>query len=112
MEVKTMKNEKGFTLIEMMIVMLIISVILIITIPNIAKHNSNINNKGCEAFVKMVEAQVQSFQMEKKRVPTGIDELVTAGYLHEDAKGCPNGKEVTIDGEGNVVVAASTSQAK
>jgi competence protein ComGC len=107
MEVKSMKNEKGFTLIEMMIVMLIISVILIITIPNIAKHNSNINNKGCEAFVKMVEAQVQSFEMEKKRVPTGIDELVDEGYLHEDAKGCPNGKQVSIDAEGNVVVAAS-----
>lgn len=50
-----MNNEKGFTLIEMMVVMLIISVILIITIPNIAKHNSNINTKGCEAYVKMVQ---------------------------------------------------------
>jgi competence protein ComGC len=104
-----MKNENGFTLIEMMIVMLIISVILIITIPNIAKHNSNINNKGCEAFIKMVQAQVQSFEMEKKRVPTGIDELVTEGYLRDDAKGCPNGKEVTIDSEGNVVEAASAA---
>lgn len=104
-----MKNEKGFTLIEMMIVMLIISVILIITIPNIAKHNSNINNKGCEAFVKMVEAQVQSFEMEKKRVPTGIDELVKEGYLREDAKGCPNGKEIKIDSEGNVVEVVNAS---
>ena len=50
--VKMMKNEKGFTLIEMMIVMLVISVLLIITIPNVAKHNSNINNKGCDAYVK------------------------------------------------------------
>jgi competence protein ComGC len=104
-----MKNEKGFTLIEMMIVMLIISVILIITIPNIAKHNTSINNKGCEAFVKMVQAQVQSFEMEKKRVPTGVDELVKEGYLREDAKGCPNGKEVAIDSEGNVTEVASTS---
>lgn len=28
-----MKNEKGFTLVEMMIVMLVISVLLIVTIP-------------------------------------------------------------------------------
>ncbi|MEX3710888.1 competence type IV pilus major pilin ComGC [Cytobacillus horneckiae] len=48
------KKEDGFTLIEMMIVLLVISVLLIITIPNITKNNSEINNKGCQAFIKMV----------------------------------------------------------
>lgn len=104
-----MKNEQGFTLIEMMIVMLIISVLLIITIPNIAKHNSNINNKGCEAFVKMVQAQVQAFEMEKKRLPTDIEELVKEGYLREEAKGCPNGKEIVIDSDGTVTEAVATA---
>ncbi len=47
-----MKNEKGFTLIEMMIVLLIISVLLIITIPNIGRHNATVNEKGCEAYVE------------------------------------------------------------
>lgn len=102
-----MNNEKGFTLIEMMIVMLIISVLLIITIPNITKHNSNINNKGCEAFVKMVQAEVQSYEMENKKYPKDVAELVKAGYLREEAKGCPNGKAVVIDSEGNVTEVAS-----
>ncbi len=104
-----MKNEKGFTLIEMMIVMLIISVLLIITIPNITKHNSNINNKGCEAFVKMVQAEVQAYEMEHKKFPTDVEELVKAGYLREEAKGCPNGKEVVIDAEGTVTEVATTT---
>ncbi|MGG3469984.1 competence type IV pilus major pilin ComGC [Neobacillus pocheonensis] len=104
MNIKKMNNEKGFTLIEMMIVMLVISVLLIITIPNVAKHNSNINNKGCDAYVKMVQAQVQAYQMEKNKIPT-LDELETAGYLNN--KGCPNGKSVVIDSEGNVTVASS-----
>ncbi|KPD01109.1 ComG operon protein 3 precursor [Geobacillus sp. BCO2] len=43
-------NQKGFTLIEMLIVMMVISVLLLIAIPNITKHNSMINSKGCEAF--------------------------------------------------------------
>jgi len=105
----TMKNEKGFTLIEMMIVMLIISVLLIITIPNIAKHTANINNKGCEAFVKMVQAQVQSYEMENKKLPTSVQDLVDAGYLRKDASGCPNGKtEVVIDAEGTVNAVTET----
>jgi competence protein ComGC len=94
-------NEKGFTLIEMMIVMLVISVLLIITIPNITKHNSNINNKGCDAYVKMVQAQVQAYEMDKNKVPT-LEELKAEKYIKEDAKGCPNGKKIAIDSEGNV----------
>lgn len=95
-----MKNEDGFTLIEMMIVMLIISVLLMITIPNVTKHNSNINNKGCAAFVKMVEAQVQSYDIEKNQVPT-IEELISGGYLKTST--CPDGKtQVLIEADGTV----------
>ena len=103
-----MKNEKGFTLVEMMIVMLVISVLLIVTIPNVARHNTNINNKGCEAYVKMVEAQVQSYIMEKNKVPTK-QELITDGYIKENG-GCPNGKtDVLIDSEGKVTTVAKTT---
>ncbi|MGX6442736.1 competence type IV pilus major pilin ComGC [Neobacillus sp. K501] len=105
-----MKNEKGFTLVEMMIVMLVISVLLIVTIPNVAKHNENINEKGCQAFVKMVEAQVQSYEIKHNKVPT-LAELKAGGYL--SGEGCPDGKTVVqIDANGNVTTAAKplTSQ--
>lgn len=46
------RNEKGFTLIEMLIVLLIISVLILVTIPNVTKHFASIDNKGCEAYVK------------------------------------------------------------
>jgi competence protein ComGC len=106
-EFMMMKNEKGFTLIEMMIVMLVISVLLIVTIPNVAKHNTNINNKGCEAYVKMVQAQVQSYIMENNKVPT-MTMLTEEDYLIEDT-GCPNGTtEVKIDSEGKVTAAPTT----
>jgi competence protein ComGC len=95
-----MKNEKGFTLIEMMIVMLIISVLLIITIPNITKNNSNINTKGCSAFKKMVEAQIQSYEMEKDQAPASIQELIDENYLKTDK--CPDGTPVAIQKDGTV----------
>jgi competence protein ComGC len=102
------KNEKGFTLIEMMIVMLVISVLLMITIPNVAKHNANINNKGCDAYVKMVQAQVQAYEMDKNKIPT-IEDLKSEGYIKQDAKGCPNGKTVEIDTEGTVTAVAKVT---
>lgn len=97
-----MKNEKGFTLIEMMIVLLIISVLLIITIPNIAKHNANINTKGCEAYVKMVEAQVQAYGMDVGSYPASIEILAEAGYLKGDESACPSSTNIVIGTNGEV----------
>jgi competence protein ComGC len=87
-------NQKGFTLIEMLIVLLVISVLLLIAIPNVTKHNSFINEKGCKAFIKTVEAQVQAYEMETGTTPTSIAELVTGGYL--ETQKCPKGYDIII----------------
>ena len=72
---KIFKNEHGFTLIEMMIVLLVISVILLVALPNVTKHSSSINDKGCDALVQMVQGQVQAYHMEKKKYPSSLKEL-------------------------------------
>ncbi len=64
------KNQKGFTLVEMLIVLLIISVLIIITIPNVTKHFASIDEKGCEAFVAMVQGQVEAYKIENNSYPT------------------------------------------
>ncbi|RSD27425.1 competence type IV pilus major pilin ComGC [Mesobacillus subterraneus] len=99
-----MKNQKGFTLIEMMIVLLVISVLLIITVPNISSHSSNINSKGCEAYVKLVEAQVQAYKMDKETPPTSLADLKGAGYLKSSDGKCPDGRVLSIDIKGAVTV--------
>ncbi|KAF0818409.1 MULTISPECIES: competence type IV pilus major pilin ComGC [unclassified Cytobacillus] len=102
MKWRNLNNNRGFTLIEMMIVLLVISVLLIITIPNVTKHNSKINSKGCDAFVKMVQAQVQAYEIDKKALPSNIQDLVAAEYLNEDTTTCPNGDAVKISADGKV----------
>ena len=47
------KNEEdGFTLIEMLLVLLVISVLIILIIPNIAAQSRNVQDTGCDAQVK------------------------------------------------------------
>ncbi|MCM3571859.1 prepilin-type N-terminal cleavage/methylation domain-containing protein [Mesobacillus subterraneus] len=100
-----MKNQKGFTLIEMMIVLLVISVLLIITVPNIARHSSNINAKGCEGYMKMVEAQVQAYKIDNNNYKTpSFSELVLGGYLKSAEPECPDGTLIDITDEGVVKV--------
>ncbi|KZR60370.1 competence type IV pilus major pilin ComGC [Pseudobacillus badius] len=98
------QNESGFTLIEMMIVLLVISVLLFIAIPNVAKQSKNINNKGCTAFKHMVQGQVQAYRIDLKKYPDSIAEMVQDGYLRNDETACPNGEQLKIGEDGEVSV--------
>ncbi|TYR82425.1 prepilin-type N-terminal cleavage/methylation domain-containing protein [Priestia megaterium] len=101
------KAEEGFTLIEMLIVMLVITVLLLIMVPNVLKHNTVINNKGCSALVKTVEAQVQVYEIEKGKKPT-LQQLESEGYLKEGTT-CPNGDVIEIQSDGQVIASGSSS---
>ncbi|MTD29950.1 competence type IV pilus major pilin ComGC [Planomicrobium sp. YIM 101495] len=96
-----LNNKKGFTLIEMLIVMLIITVLIAIAIPNVSKQTSAVDEKGCVAFVSMVQGQVESYRMDERKIPS-MEDLVTEGYLKDGETTCPNGKTVAISAQGVV----------
>lgn len=104
---RLLKNQRGFTLIEMLIVMLIITVLIAIAIPNVTKQSSAVDEKGCKAFVQMVQGQVESYRMDLKVVPT-LTDLVSEGYLKTGETGCPNGDVVNISVDGVVTSAKSS----
>ncbi|WP_242634516.1 competence type IV pilus major pilin ComGC [Bacillus timonensis] len=89
----------------MLVVLLVVSILLLITVPNVTKHNSVIKAKGCEAMVKMVEAQVQAYEMEEGHGPlTSLDTLATEGYFKgNEVPACPNGDIIKMDSERNIV---------
>ncbi|MFL0364193.1 competence type IV pilus major pilin ComGC [Pseudobacillus sp. 179-B 2D1 NHS] len=101
---RLVKNESGFTLIEMMIVLLVISVLLFIAIPNVAKQSRNINSKGCTAFKHMVQGQVQAYRIDLKKFPSSVGDMVESGYLRSDETACPNGDQLKIGADGEVSI--------
>lgn len=96
-----LKQEKGFTLIEMLIVLLIISILILITVPNITKHFATIDKKGCDAYISMVQGQVEAYRVDLMTYPT-IQDLVDNGYLKKNETTCPNKAEIEITKEGEV----------
>lgn len=74
------KLKKGFTLIEMLIVLLVISVLILLFVPNLSQQRGVIDDKGSEAVVKVVETQIELFRLEKNREPSA-NELVSEGYV-------------------------------
>ncbi|GAA5415494.1 comG operon protein 3 [Paraliobacillus ryukyuensis] len=79
-----MRDQKGFTLIEMLIVLTIIATLLILLIPNIAKKNSEIQTKGCDALKQMIENQMQTYVVDTGRYPDTVNTLVQESYIKSD----------------------------
>lgn len=80
-----MKKTKlqAFTLVEMAIVIFIISLLILIIIPNVAKQRSNAENVNTQALQAELDTQAQLYADEKGTAMENVApaELEKAGYL-------------------------------
>ncbi|MCM2675015.1 competence protein ComG [Shouchella plakortidis] len=79
----------------MLVVLMIISILLLIAIPNMTKNNEVAGEKGCDATKKLLLGQVSVYEMEEGNAPTSVSDLVEAGYA--DTATCPNGETLELD---------------
>lgn len=91
-----MLNKKGFTLMEMVVVVAIIVVLFLLTIPNVRKVMDSVDNKGCDALLKVVEAAILEYKLDNGSYPNDISDLISEGYLSEGQNTCTNGSNVYI----------------
>ncbi|WP_413524273.1 competence type IV pilus major pilin ComGC [Carnobacterium divergens] len=96
---KKLLNNNGFTLIEMILVLFVISVLLILVIPNVTKQKEKIDHQGTDALVTVVETQIELYQLEKGNVESVTFEMLEkAGYLkHKQVKNAKD-KGIKING--------------
>lgn len=77
------KRYAAFTLVEMMVVILIISVLLLLFIPNISKERVKVTEQGNEAIVQSILTQIELAEFDKERTLT---EAEIAEILDGDQK--------------------------
>ena len=90
---------RGFTLIEIMIVVLIIGILLAIAVPNFVKARESSRTKACIGNLKQVEAAKEQWAMENKKgstdTPTDTDLFGTTAYVKVKPL-CPSGGTYTV----------------
>ncbi|HEM5313264.1 TPA: competence protein ComG [Streptococcus suis] len=66
----------------MLVVLGIISLLLLLFVPNLSQQKDAIQKKGDAAVVKVVESQMELYELEHDKEAT-VEDLQQAGYITE-----------------------------
>jgi len=95
------KKNAGFTLIEIMIVVLIIAILLAIAIPNFLRARETSRAKSCMANMRQIETAKEQWAMDTKAAatdtPTATD--LVDEYMRgtpDTLPGCPSSGAYTV----------------
>jgi general secretion pathway protein G len=77
------RREFGFTLIELMIVMTIISILLAIAVPIYQKSILRAKESVLRNNLFTLRTMIDEYTVDKEHAPQSLDDLVSDGYLRQ-----------------------------
>ena len=75
------RQAQGFTLIEILIVLSIISVLVSLAVPNYRRSILQAREAVLKENLYVLRSTIEQFTLDKQRPPGALDELVSEGYL-------------------------------
>ena len=77
------KQDAGFTLMELMIVMMIIGVLAVVAVPSYKAAVRHAREAVLKEDLQVLRAAIDSYTMDKQKAPQSLDDLIQDGYLRE-----------------------------
>jgi general secretion pathway protein G len=75
------KLNEGFTLIELMIVMVIIGLLAAIAVPMYVQSVRHAKEAVLKEDLNVLRAAIDAYTVDKQKAPQSLDDLVQAGYI-------------------------------
>jgi len=82
------RNQKGFTLVELMVVVVIIGILAAIAVPVYNKASGTAEKNACFANQRTIEGAIEAYRAGEAKNPNNINDLVVKKYFKEVPK-CP-----------------------
>ena len=101
-----MRSKKGFTLVELMVVVIILGILVAIAIPIYNNVTGDAQKKACASNERTLEGAVAMYQAANGGVNPGtvtVNDLVTGGFIEAEPT-CPvdGTSKYTINSNGTV----------
>lgn len=75
------RQDSGFTLLELLIVMIIIATLAAIAIPAYVRNVHAAREAALREDLRVMRSAIDAFTIDKQKAPQTLQDLVTAGYL-------------------------------
>ena len=75
------KQDAGFTLVELMIVMAIIGVLAVVAVPSYISALKHAREAVLKEDLHVLREAIDSYTMDKQKAPQSLDDLIQDGYL-------------------------------
>ena len=75
------KQDAGFTLMELMVVMAVIAILMLIAIPKFTSAVKMAKEAVLKEDLHVMRAAIDSYTMDKQKAPQSLDDLIQDGYL-------------------------------
>ena len=106
---KMTRGNHGFTLVELMVVVLIIGILIAIAVPIFNAAKATAQKNTCYANQRTIEGSIQTYQARTGSMPAtgvigGTHDLISGGYI-KSAPYCPTGgtsAQYSINSSGTV----------
>ena len=77
-------NKKGFTLVELLTVIVIMSIVILIAVSGYGAISKNVKEKSYDNLVSYIETKAADYANETGNLLTNVDYLVKEGYIEAD----------------------------
>ncbi len=79
-------TERGFTFMELLIVMVIVAILAAVAIPRYLKHMQRAKEVVLQQNLWAMRRAIDYYSTDKEKPPASLQDLVSAGYLREIPK--------------------------